>query len=533
MSKIKLANILELNSHMKILIDEEVELDENGNFLIHTGYARVSTEKQVEEGYGLDVQEAEILKHGKDRNYKNLVLFIDDGYTGTNLNRPGLKTLMSMITDFSHGNSNIRVSSMVIHRIDRLGRTLLNTLQFIQDYILVKDKDNKSPINRNKEAINFYSIKENFCQVDRNNPAATLMLTLFAGFAEYDRAMIVEKMRKGKEARIASGKWMGGGNIPYGYRYDKEQGVLVIEPDEAEKVREIFRLYIEEKMSPQKISDRLGFKGEKIVTQILRRKSLTGCIEVCTDKEKKIYKEYAGKHEAIIPLERWLEAQDEIKKRSVIRGDSHYLLSGLLVCGECGAKMRYQKWNPKTGECKLVCYSQQKSKSYLVKDENCDNAKYWQSDVENAVLAELFSLSYLGNEEIVKSEQLFDPIESLSKELLQEKRKLSKLYDLYSSSEDDGIDDNDEVLKEKIANSKLRIAALRDALENEEEQIEIKRKIKKAKDIFRTLKDTWNDMTQKEKQDVCRELIDSVVIHKDGVVDVHLRLRNYLVKNEE
>ena len=300
-----------------------------------------------------------------------------------------------------------------------------------------------------------------------------------------------------------------------------------------EKVREIFRLYIEEKMSPQKISDRLGFKGEKIVTQILRRKSLTGCIEVCTDKEKKIYKEYAGKHEAIIPLERWLEAQDEIKKRSVIRGDSHYLLSGLLVCGECGAKMRYQKWNPKTGECKLVCYSQQKSKSYLVKDENCDNAKYWQSDVENAVLAELFSLSYLGNEEIVKSEQLFDPIESLSKELLQEKRKLSKLYDLYSSSEDDGIDDNDEVLKEKIANSKLRIAALRDALENEEEQIEIKRKIKKAKDIFRTLKDTWNDMTQKEKQDVCRELIDSVVIHKDGVVDVHLRLRNYLVKNEE
>ena len=86
-------------------------------------------------------------------------------------------------------------------------------------------------------------------------------------------------------------------------------------------------------------------------------------------------------HEPIITLERWEEAQEEIKRRSVIRGDAHYMLSGLLYCAECGAKMRYQKWNPKTGECKIVCYSQQKSKKYLVKDENCDNSKYWQSDI--------------------------------------------------------------------------------------------------------------------------------------------------------
>ena len=166
MSKIKLANILDLDHHMKIVIDEEVEKDTDGNFLINTGYLRVSTDKQAEEGYGLDIQEAAIIANAKSKNYKNLVLFIDDGYTGTNLNRPALQSLMQKITEFSRHESRLRINSVTIYSIDRLSRTLLGTLQFIHDYILPEDKseDEKRKINRNKEAINFYTIKENFCQ---------------------------------------------------------------------------------------------------------------------------------------------------------------------------------------------------------------------------------------------------------------------------------------------------------------------------------------------------------------------------------
>ena len=131
MSKIKLLNLLGLSTfdklehHMKVVIDDEVEVDLDGNYLINTGYLRVSTDKQAEEGYGLDIQEAEIIKEARQKRYKNLVLFIDDGYTGTNLNRPGLKQLMKFITDFSYGYSKIRVNSMTIMRIDRLSRSLL------------------------------------------------------------------------------------------------------------------------------------------------------------------------------------------------------------------------------------------------------------------------------------------------------------------------------------------------------------------------------------------------------------------------
>ena len=63
----------------------------------------------------------------------------------------------------------------------------------------------------------------------------------------------------------------------------------------------------------------------------------------------------------------------EMAKRSPnYTSKANYLLTGLLYCGKCGAKMRYQKWDKKNNRAKLICYSQQKSKSYLIKDYNCD-----------------------------------------------------------------------------------------------------------------------------------------------------------------
>ena len=132
----KLSNILDLSPYMKIAIDNGVQLDENGNYLINVAYLRVSTDRQADLGYGLDLQEASVTNYCNLNNFSNLVLFIDDGYTGTNMDRPALQGIISYIQDFNHGKSNIRINTMVIPRVDRLARTLLGTLQFIQDYIV-------------------------------------------------------------------------------------------------------------------------------------------------------------------------------------------------------------------------------------------------------------------------------------------------------------------------------------------------------------------------------------------------------------
>ncbi len=517
MAKIRLKNILELSSYMKILIDENVEMDENGNYLINVAYERVSTDRQADLGFGLDIQEKDIMNYATSNQLKNLVVFIDDGHTGTTMDRPALNGITRMIRDFNDGKIHIRINTMIIPKIDRLGRTLLGTLQFIQDYI-VSSRDSKgSLINKNKDDINFISVAENYCRIERNNPQGKFLLMLFASLAEFDRDLIVEKLKKGRLERVASGKWMGGGIPPYGYKYDKEQGKLVVVPEEAENVKEIFRLYIEEKMPPAKIADRLHLKNERLVINILKRKTSAGYI-IYNDVE------YKGEHDPIISLERWEEAQDEMELRSVLRSESNYLLTGLLYCGECGAKLRYQKWDKKTGECKLICYSQQSSKPSLVKDENCDNQKYWQSDIENAVISELFKLTYLGSS-AKKSAPAFDPIAALNEELKKEMRKLSKLYDF----EDDAEDGEDDVLKDKILNTRKRITELKAQIESEREQEKIKRKVKRAKEIFRSLESTWEHMTQKEKQAVCQELIHKVIVYKDCTVDVHLKLKSYLI----
>ena len=515
----KLANILNLKHYMKIAIDDEVETDGNGDFLVNVGYLRVSTDRQAELGYGLEIQEEAITNYCKTNGLKNLVLFIDDGFTGTNLDRPALQGLISAIQSYNRGRSHIRINSFIIHRIDRLSRSLLGTLQFIQDYIVAKDKNNHSTVNTNKEDITFISINEKYCNIEQTNPFAKMTLMLFATLAEFDRDTIVQKLKAGRTARVASGKWIGGGNVPYGYRYDKEQGRLVVVEEEADKIREVFRLFIEEQLAPQKIADRLGFKGDRIIGQMLRRKSLTGCI---------VYngEEYAGEHEAIISVERWYEAQDELEKRSRVHTDSHYLLSGLVECGECGAKMRYQKWN-KHGACKLVCYSRQKSKPNLIKDAECPSVMFWASDIEDAVVRELFRMTYLANTKNTKTVAV-----SVEDTLKAKIKKVRKLIAYYTSKRNDIIIGNSDedlgTVEDELASQGRELRSLLSQLESEEEKKNIARKVERAKDLLRNLESTWEKMTPKERQTVCQELIDRIVIHKEAVVDVHLKLRSFL-----
>ncbi len=513
-----LQNIIDLKANMKIAIDDAVVLDPDGNFLVNVGYLRVSTDRQADYGFGLDIQESDVIRYCKGNGYSNLLLFIDDGFTGTNMERPALQAIINLIKDFNEGRSRIHINALIVARIDRLGRTLLGTLQFIQDYIVCEKDSKNSFVNHNKEDINFISVAENYCRIDKDNPQGKFLLMLFATLAEFDRDQIVDKLRRGRLARVASGKWMGGGNTPYGYHYDRDKGTLVVNPKEAKVIREIFRLFIEERLSTQKIADRLGFSAEMLVIQILKRKSLTGCI---------VYKgeEYKGNHEAIISLERWQEAQEEFERRSVHRDPSNNMLTGLVYCGECGAKMRYQNWG-KQGK-KLVCYSQQaSSRKYLIKDENCDNIRFPSEDIERIVENHLMRLSYLGNEEIRKVLSAIDPLDTLQKELANAKRHLSRLYDF----EDE--DESDDVLREKILDVKKRIASLSAQIRSEEEKAIISKRVKKASDLLRNLKSTWPQMNDAEKKAVCQELLSRVILYKDGSVDITLRTQHYLLKGQ-
>ena len=125
------------------------------------------------------------------------------------------------------------------------------------------------------------------------------------------------------------------------------------------------------------------------------------------------------------------------------------------------------------------------------------------------------------NEVDKKEEPHFNLLESLKKDLKEAKGHLSKLYDL-----DDGYPD--EVLKSKIAAVRRKIADINRLLEDEQNQVAIEDKIENTKEILRNLESTWPILSPKERQMVCRDLIERVEIDKNGSVKVILRLKNYL-----
>lgn len=153
---------------------------------------------------------------------------------------------------------------------------------------------------------------------------------------------------------------------------------------DADTVREIYARYLSGE-SAGSIARALGLKYEHLVRQILDRESNTGII---------VYKgeRYPGRHEPLIDRETWLRAQRRLHRPNRPRAaDGGKLLTGLLVCGHCGAKMRYQKWG-KAGD-RLVCYSRDKSKPHLVHDADCPNRGVMAREVEEVVQRDLARLA--------------------------------------------------------------------------------------------------------------------------------------------
>ena len=228
--------------------------------------------------------------------------------------------------------------------------------------------------------VDFVSINEN---IDTGSPYGRAMIGILSAFAQLERENIFLRTRMGMVERVKQGYWPGGGKIPFGYDYDADKGILVPNSD-AETVREIYARYLEGQ-STGRIARELGLRYEHLVRQILLRESNTGVI---------VYRgeTYRGRHEPLVDPDTFARAVRRLQRSDKPRAAaSNKLLTGLLVCGHCGAKMRYQKWGG-AGD-KLVCYSRDKSKPHLVHDANCPNCGVMARQVEEVVIRDLSRLA--------------------------------------------------------------------------------------------------------------------------------------------
>ncbi|NCB79935.1 MAG: hypothetical protein EOM41_08275 [Bacilli bacterium] len=286
-------------------------------------YIRVSSTVQVD-GFSLEAQEAALRTEVESKGKWVYKIYCDAGISGAKQEREGL---LSLLRDAST-NCFGEVLVWTISRISRNLKHLLTIVEELKSYGII-----------------FRSLSENF---DLTGPMGQFTLTMMGAVAQMQRESWMESSKIGMVKRAKSGrpnglKLLGYQNVP-DPDDPKGGGKLVIIPEEAEIIRQIFQLYVQGK-GYRVIANRLNEAGHTgkngrpfgliSIQTILSNSFYVGMIRFAGE-------EYIGLHEPIVSNELWNLAQERRKQQSKVETKKikrEYLLSGLLKCPVCGSSM--------------------------------------------------------------------------------------------------------------------------------------------------------------------------------------------------
>jgi len=494
-------------------------------------YCRVSSEKQREEKT-IDAQLDQNRKHSANKTiYKE---YVDDGWSGATLRRPGLTALRE---DASKG----KFEEVHIVNLSRFARNatkqgiLIDELQKAGIEIIVAGK----PLDKTKEG--------------------KFLLTILAGAHELQKEMIIEATSKGRWFK-AQNKKMIQPTAPFGYKFlrnergdykrDEKGGkIIAIDEKESKIIKQIFDRYLNiqncyklvKELNSQGLRTRKGFKfSQAYAKAILVNDVYTG-------------NWYYGKRMAVEPKERrnkdfirnlksssrirdrkdWIhfevpaiitkgtfdEVQRVFEKRKGIKGKltQTYMLNGLLYCDHCGWKM----YGRKTPSGKNVFYyyaCSRKTKPHISTTPQCNHPSP-RVEILDQVIWEKIMSCFKNPEKIFKETiDLNDEENNVSiiqdrrnallkkKEFIKESRmKCLELYEVDEMSKEVLIDRNRHHNKnEALIDDDLREVEI---LFN---QIARKKQIiKKAKAFAKILCKNYN-FTLEQKRDFVMEFIDEI-----------------------
>lgn len=316
-----------------------------------TAYCRVSTDSEEQEtSYEAQVQHyTEYIRSKPDWEF--VEIYADDGISGTNTAKRD--EFNRMIADCEAG----KIDLILTKSISRFSRNTLDCLKY----------------TRKLKALNIavFFEKENINTMDSKGE---VLLTIMASLAQQESESLSANVRMGIQYRNQQGKVQINHNWFLGYTKDAE-GNLVIDPEQAEVVRRIYREYLEgasflqikRSLEADGIPNGAGhlkwhesnihqiLTNEKYIGDALLQKTYTVSI---LDKKRaanngempKYYVE--GSHEAIIDRDVFMKVKAEIARRANLNPDgkrrvysSKYALSGMVFCGHCGDIYRRVKWN--------------------------------------------------------------------------------------------------------------------------------------------------------------------------------------------
>ena len=316
-------------------------------------YCRVSTDSD-EQSTSYDAQIEHYTEYiSKNPDWVLAGIFADDGITGTNTKKRD--EFNRMIDECHAGN----IDMIITKSISRFARNTLDCLKYIREL-----KDKNIPVFFEKESINTMDSK------------GEVLLTIMASLAQQESQSLSQNVKMGIQYRYQQGKVQVNHNRFLGYTKDSD-GNLVIEPEQAEIVKRIYREYLEGK-SMDKIA--AGLEADGILTGAGKERWHPSTIKKILTNEKYIgdallQKTYTtdfltkkriknngtmpqyyveGDHEAIIPKDIFLLVQEELARRRRVHTTENgkrrcysckHCFAQIVFCGECGEYYRRVHWN--------------------------------------------------------------------------------------------------------------------------------------------------------------------------------------------
>ncbi len=299
-------------------------------------YTRKSTEEGLEQEFNsLDAQresgEAFVRSQAGEGWTLNLDRYDDGGFTGGNTDRPALRRLLA---DIEAG----KVDCVVVYKVDRLSRSLLDFAQMMVTF--------------EKQRVSFVSVTQQF---NTGTSMGRLVLNVLLSFAQFEREIISERTRDKIAATRRKGKWSGGHPL-LGYNVDPNGYKLVINPPEAERVRQIFALYLErgsllpvvEELATRGWTNKLWTtrKGTERGGKPFTRTSLYQLLTNVVYAGKVKYKDevHDGEHPGIVDSAVFKTTQETLRRNgstggAPVRNQFGSLLKGLLRCVPCDSAM--------------------------------------------------------------------------------------------------------------------------------------------------------------------------------------------------
>lgn len=453
-------------------------------------YIRVSTDAQREEGYSIEFQEEKLRAYCNAKDMAVGDVFIDPAYSGSNMDRPALQSLITRIKEFE---------AVIVYKLDRLSRSQKDTLYLIEDIFI--------PNN-----VAFISISESF---DTSTPFGRAMVGILSVFAQLERENIKERMLSGRVQRAKDGLHNGQANTPIGYRYI--DGKLIVDEYEKQQILDLCELYLKglgataiiEKMKKRGYRTNYGlWKNRATVITVLFNPVYRG--KVTFEGE-----EYEGQHERIISDDTYIKLLEQRALR--VNGSAFkrtHLLSGILWCEYCGGRIAAKNIH---GKHYYACYSSTKSSRHMIKDPDCSLPKFTKDKLEGQVIAKIMDI-YKNTDkyiELHKAEHRATDVSVYTKRIELLEKQSKRLMDLYQFGELEASE-----IRVRIEDIQKEKKALQNTINNT-----IEYDYDNFKDAVQALGDDWEDLSTDERREYMMSIIDKITLNANQEIKINIKIR--------